>query len=182
MVKIPIDDMRSAMPLFEGFGDSIPTSPKQFDVRPIPLARALALNDAWHSRLPKLTNPQGCFSFCAEFKGSCFAVAIWGHPVARAYNDKNFVELRRMAIVDEAPRFTATFMLGWMLRWLRRETDYVRAISYQDTEVHQGTIYKASNWKGTAVKGTPWDRPGHNRKRNSWNIGDKVRWEYDLDR
>jgi hypothetical protein len=30
------------------------------------IKRALQLNKAWHSRLPKLTNWQGCIAFGAE--------------------------------------------------------------------------------------------------------------------
>lgn len=50
-------------------------------------------------------------------------------------------------------------------------------ISYQDTEVHSGTIYKAAGWKETTRKivgKTGWN----SRKRNQMQTtADKVRWD-----
>ena len=52
-----------------------------------------------------------------------------------------------------------------------------RLISYQDTDVHTGTIYKAANWKNmSTVKYRTWDE---SRERNeSQSTADKIRWEY----
>ena len=55
-------------------------------------------------------------------------------------------------------------------------------ISYQDTSIHNGTIYKASGWsKGrfTKVEEIRWGKGG--RKRNPIvATGAKIRWEKDL--
>jgi hypothetical protein len=52
-------------------------------------------------------------------------------------------------------------------------------ISYQDTEVHHGTIYKADNWKLAATsKGLSWSVT---RDRNpDQTTAAKIRWEYVL--
>ena len=49
------------------------------------------------------------------------------------------------AIASDAPKYTATRMLSIMVKRIKKEfPDIVRLISYQDTEVHKGTIYKAA--------------------------------------
>ena len=61
-----------------------------------------------------------------------------------------------------------------------KNPDLNRLISYQDTDVHSGTIYKASGWKIGGTKkniGTGWNT----RKRNIMQTtAEKIRWEYDL--
>ena len=62
----------------------------------------------------------------------------------------------------------------------KRFPSITRLISYQDTEVHQGTIYKAGGWISTAVSdGVSWSATG--RKRNTdQTTATKVRWEFKL--
>ena len=143
---------------------------------------ALIINSKLHSRLPYLINWYGCFAYMAECSNRIYGVAIWGNPIARLFNGRGYIELRRLAIDDSAPKNTATRMIGWMLRQLRDTKKYTKAISYQDTSVHEGTIYKASGWKigGTRRGGTDaWT--DKYRKRNKCPAdGIKIRWEYDL--
>jgi hypothetical protein len=63
---------------------------------------------------------------------------------------------------------------------VKRFPNVTRLISYQDTEVHQGTIYKAAGWQSTAVsEGISWSVTG--RKRNvDQTTAKKVRWEFFL--
>jgi len=113
-----------------------------------------------------------------------YAVAIWGRPVSRQLNGLRWIELRRMAVADDAPKNTATRMLGWMLRELKKSGEWEKAISYQDTGCHKGTIYKASGWKPGRVQpaGTSgWDKGTRGMKRNTQQTAaEKVRWEYAL--
>jgi hypothetical protein len=52
-----------------------------------------------------------------------------------------------MACAPDAPKNTASRFLGWMVKHMKAQhPQHSRAISYQDTEVHAGTIYKASGW------------------------------------
>ncbi len=175
------DDVRVTCPLFQAeYGGSIPTSALHLRFSKTDIRRAVKLNNLWHSRLPSLTNWQSCFAFSAECGNTVYAVAIWGNPVAREFNGRGYVELRRMAIADDAPKNTATRMIGWMLRHLKSINQYTLAISYQDTGVHTGTIYKASGWKAAAMKkniGTGWNT----RDRNTMQATtDKIRWEFQL--
>lgn len=178
-----VDDVRVTCPLFqEEYGGSTPTSTLQLQFAVMDIKRALQLNDKWHSRLPKLTNWPGCFAYGAECNNIVYAVSIWGRPVARAYNGTATVELRRMAIADDAPKNTATRMIGWMIRELKKSGKYTNAISYQDTAVHNGTIYKASGWNPVKVGKDTWDRPNqrNRRREDSQEVGAKVRWEISL--
>ena len=176
------DSIRVVHPLFQGEGDgAIPISPLQLEIQEMPMKIALGLNDFWHSRLPQLTNWQGCEAFGAFYKNLYYAVAIWGRPVARAYNGKGYWELRRMAIADDSPKNTASRMIRIMKLMIRKKRpEIVRLISYQDTGVHKGTIYRASGWNIGGRKkniGTGWNT----RKRNMMQTtSDKIRWEYDL--
>jgi hypothetical protein len=156
--------------------------------------RARDLNKEWHSRLP-IYDTGFCLnsivSYGASFDDIVYAVAIWTNPVACELPQWEWLELRRMAIAPDAPQYTASRMLGVMARLIRRKFPSVTTlISYQDEEVHKGTIYKAAGWKATnRHKGGSWNRPN---AINSWNgkqrirpnlngaIGPKTRWQKEL--
>jgi hypothetical protein len=98
-------------------------------------------------------------------------------------NGERILELRRLAISEPCPKNTATWMIAKMVKVIAKDlTEIDRLISYQDTEVHLGTIYKAANWIPVVTsKGTSWTND--TRKRNvEQSIADKVRWEYYIPR
>jgi hypothetical protein len=54
-----------------------------------------------------------------------------------------------------------------------------KLISYQDTEAHLGTIYKASNWSAVNVSAS--NKTWGNRQRNiEQSTASKVRWQYQI--
>lgn len=169
-------------PLFQtGEDGSIPISPLQLEVGRIEMARALTLNARWHSRLPNLTNWQACIAYGAAYDNRMYAVAIYGPPVARMFNGRGYLELRRMAIHNDAPKNTGSRLLKVTRILISKEfPEIVKLISYQDTEVHQGTIYKAAGWVIGGVKkniGTGW---GTRNRPKMQTASDKVRWEFEL--
>jgi hypothetical protein len=94
------------------------------------------------------------------------------------------LELRRMAIAPDAPKNTASRMLGVMRRKIQAKfPEVIRLVSYQDTEVHKGTIYKASGWEvaNTQEKVADWTNTTRKRSKPQ-STAPKVRWEYDLTR
>jgi hypothetical protein len=106
-------------------------------------------------------------------------VGIWSSPVAqnRFKDGRKILELRRMALSDKCPKNTASRMLGVMVSLIRRKfPDIYRLISYQDTVVHKGTIYKASGWVlASQNEFISW---GGKRKRNKdQSTARKNRWE-----
>ena len=164
-------------------GGSIPTSPLQFDIREINVRAACILNKKWHSRLPMIdwsnvTRNRHYICFGAMFNNEWWAVGIWSSPVNQAFDMDTTLELRRMAICQEAPKNTASRMISIMLKLIKRRFPNIkRLISYQDTEVHQGTIYKASGWEAViSVKYRPWNKT--RQRDNEQSKADKIRWEY----
>jgi hypothetical protein len=114
------------------------------------------------------------------FDWQYFAVGIWSSPVSRSFDIDTVLELRRLAVSDKCPKFTATWMIGKMVKDIAKNLPMIdRLISYQDTEVHTGTIYKAANWQKTnTTKFSPWDK---SRDRLvAQTTADKIRWEYNL--
>jgi hypothetical protein len=92
------------------------------------------------------------------------------------------LELRRMAIAPDAPKNTASRMLGIMRRKIQAKfPEIIRLVSYQDTEVHTGTIYKASGWRVANIqeRAEDWTNTTRNRAKPQ-STAPKVRWEYDL--
>lgn len=70
------------------------------------------------------------------------------HPAAYAAPGRNVIELRRLALHDDAPKNSESYFIGKIAWWLKKNTPYNRVLSYSDTSVgHHGTIYKASNFK-----------------------------------
>jgi len=145
------DGVRVAQPLFpvEGQG-SIPMSPLQLNITTISLKLAKQLNMLWHSILPEYKTgflDTSMICFAAEYKNIYYASAIWHNSSSPAYAKKDWLELRRMAIAPEAPKNTASRMLKIMTVIIKKEfLKITKLISYQDTGVHYGTIYKASGW------------------------------------
>jgi len=160
-------------------------------IEPCGIPHAVDMVRAWHSRLPKVQDGPWQFAFKAELDGVTYAAALWNNPSARTLPSE-WLELRRMACAPYAPRFTASKMLGWMVRWFRKnEPQRGKCISYQDTSVHLGTIYRAAGWNPAfvskaRVRDRSKNRVGTNRAYRSNKNGplpdaaEKIRWEIDL--
>ena len=178
------DGVEVAHPLFREEGDgAIPISPLQFTMVKIPSLKGLILNESWHSRLPQIRNSQGCLFLGLQYSGEFWGVAILGRPIARLFNDLPYLELRRMALRDGIPKNTGSRFLRLIAIYIRKHYPLIsKLISYQDSAVHHGTIYKAAGWKAIGFrKGgrLAWDSP--TRKRNLCQAdGDKIRWELAL--
>ena len=188
------EQIRIVSPLFWKDKDGeLPMSAKQLEIVEISRYIARDLNTLWHSRLP-IYDTGFCLnslvSFGASYKNVFYAIAIWTNPVAPNLPQHKWIELRRMAISEDAPKYTATRMLSKMQKHIKKNFPLVTTlVSYQDVEAHKGTIYKAANWVADNIhKGGSWDRPnsknsnGKPRTRPDRNnaIGIKQRWIYKL--
>jgi hypothetical protein len=70
---------------------------------------------------------------------------VWKKYVEK---EEDLIELRRLCCIDETPKNTESYFIGFTLRWLKKNTKIKKIISYADTNYsHTGTIYKASNFK-----------------------------------
>lgn len=165
-----------------------PKSAKDLNLREITVNKAMTYNEMWHSRLPvtshsnMIRNARKVF-YGAEYEGHCFASAMWTDPVANNRLSKDYVwlELRRLAIPVDAPKFTATWIIAKMVKDIKKRfPEVTRLVSYQDTEVHTGTIYAAANWKKDKVSSFQEWTTGNRKRNNLQSKADKIRWIYDL--
>lgn len=185
-MKIGGDSIKVERSLFQvGEGGAVPTSPLQLELEVIKPQLACEMNKKWHSRLPlidwsNVVRNTHYVCYGARYNGAWYAVAIWSSPVAqnRFADGKKMLELRRLAISQDAPQNTATRMMSIMVKKIKKKfPDINRLISYQDTEVHTGTIYKASNWEiGGESEGLSWTTLKRNRNKEQ-TLARKVRWE-----
>lgn len=178
------DDARVACPLFQAeYGGSKPTSALHLHFSRVCELTFRTLNEQWHSRLPKIGNSHFRVCYQATHNNIVYAVAAWSNPVARLLPQKIWLELRRFAIAKDAPQFTASRMLGWMKRDIsKRFPDVVRLISYQDLDVHTGTIYKAAGWKQAEnfkPRARGWIGWGNRPRKGRTNqaVSPRMRWE-----
>jgi hypothetical protein len=145
-----VDSIRVLYPLFQAAdGGSNPTSALQardLIFERCPKYHAVTLVRAWHSRMPNCQNAPWTHAFCGHAKNITFVVALWNNPSGRCV-PPHWRELRRMACAPDAPKNTPSRFLGWMVRWFNQfHPEHEQLISYQDTAVHSGTIYKAAGW------------------------------------
>ncbi len=137
---------RLAFPMTDPWTGEYPRLASELTIALCTVEHARSLIKLWHSTLPKTQRGPWQYAFAAGFGGITFGVALWHNPSARTLPG-HWLELRRMAVADDAPHCTASRMLGQMARWFRKKTEgRERLISYQDLAVHKGTIYKAAGW------------------------------------
>ena len=161
-------------------------SPIQLKIKKIKPQLACEMNRKWHSRLPIIhwsNIVRNTYYICygVEYDGRRYAVGIWSSPVAqnRFKEGKQMLELRRVAICNDAPKNTASRIISLMIKDIKKRFPKIkRLISYQDAKIHLGTIYKASNWKIQGkTKGISWTTKNRQRNKEQTKT-DKIRWEY----
>ncbi len=179
---------RLASPLLEPGSGRVPAKARELSIDRCDIRHARVLIARWHSRLPDTQAGPWMAAYRAAFDGVTYAVALWNSPSARTL-PPGLLELRRMAVAPDAPHCTASRFLSEMARAVTREFPRIDVlISYQDTEVHKGTIYRAAGWVA-AYESKPRvrDRTGartgtrrlyrSNLNGASPDAAGKVRWE-----
>ena len=130
-----------------------PRRARDLTVEPCSVALARMLNARWHSRVPDTQRGPWQYAFRSHRDDVTYAVALWNSPSARMLPGQ-WCELRRMAVAPDAPHCTASHFLAGMVRWFRTNApQHERLISYQDMDVHKGTIYAAAGWTATYESG-----------------------------
>jgi hypothetical protein len=142
--------VRITRPLIQvGEGGSTPTialHSRELTFEPCEKSHAVALVRLWHSRLPGCQNGPWQYAFRAQKDDVTYAVALWSNPCTRSL-PHHWIELRRMACSPDCPKNTPSRMISWMVRHFKKVCpDREKCISYQDLDVHTGTIYKAAGW------------------------------------
>ncbi len=139
------------------------TSPKElYDVYyngPTIDEECKALIEHWHySKSSRSQQQKHVFKLVSKSSNVLVGVAIYGNPMSRHFNKNHTIELRRLALIDAAPRNSESYFIGRTLRWLGKNTDYSEVVSFSDpNHGHQGIIYKASNFQydGLEKNGNP---------------------------
>ncbi len=111
----------------------------------------------WH--YSDYVNIQAKHTFCLfkegkfgipELIGVCIYTRPAGPSAGKSYWPQNpmaVLELRRLCLIDDTPKNSESFFVGWTLRWLKKNTEWEYVISYADEEQgHRGVIYRASNF------------------------------------
>ena len=126
---------------------------KSFTVRPVDPAVAMPfIRENHYTRNTNGLNWEYCFGLYAG--DTLIGAMIYGMLSMRnawkPYGDSpnDVIELKRLACIDATPKNTETYFIGHTLRWLARNTQYKRVVSYADPHFgHSGVIYRASNFK-----------------------------------
>lgn len=94
-------------------------------------------------------------TFCFELTHgkNIVGAMLLGEPATRGVSEhygkkEKVIEIRRLVCIDDTPKNTESFFIGFVMRWLRKNTNYEIVLSYSDLEYgHEGIIYKASNFR-----------------------------------
>jgi len=104
----------------------VPQTPKAMTLHKLKPQFASELNREWHSRLPIIhwsnivrNRNYICYGACYDWQ--YFGVGIWSSPVNQNFDFDTVLELRRLAIAPNAPKFTATWMIGKMVKAIRED-------------------------------------------------------------
>lgn len=114
--------------------------------------------ERWHySKSARSQKQKHVFKLVDNKSNSLVGVAIYGQAMSRHHKNST-LELRRLCLIDDTPRNSESFFIAKTLKWLSRNTQYSEVISFADpNHGHEGTIYKASNFKydGLEKNGNP---------------------------
>jgi hypothetical protein len=100
------------------------------------------------------------YCFKVEYKEKLVGGVLFGAMSTTAWkkfadSESKVLELRRLVLLDCAGRNSESRVIGWCLRYLKKETNGIEIIvSYADPyHNHAGTIYKASNFEYFGLSG-----------------------------
>ena len=127
-------------------GGSIPTSPLQFRISECRFKDIRHIFEEYHY---KGGHMGGGISFCLSLLKGLDIVggAVIGKPRhGTRYPDS--IEIRRLALLPDCPKNTASYFLGKIIWYTKKNTTALSVLSYADLSVgHIGTIYKAANFE-----------------------------------
>jgi len=118
------------------------------------------------------------FTLGVYFDNELIGIMMFGRPVARYEDQDTTLELTRMVLLP-SPKNSESRSLSLAEKYIKKNTEFRRLIAYADSDRHQGTIYRAANWKeiNRHHQTGRWNfRKG--RKRNAG--GDKIKFERNL--
>lgn len=136
-------------------------SVKDFKIKPLTYEEANKFICQWHYS-KSINGVKVAHKFGLFYENDLIGAMVFGkvamHNAWKKYGEKeeDVIELRRLCCVNKTPHNTESYFIGFCLKWLKKNTSYKMVVSYADAYYnHQGTIYKASNFKyhGLTPKG-----------------------------
>jgi|SRR5579859_6381830 len=151
-------------PIPIGDGGSTPTpslqiSATEFTIEPCKLSDVRAFVETHHYS-HNLNGVKISFCFSAKHNGVLVGAVVYGAMSTTAWkkfadSEKKVLELRRLVLLDSVGRNSESRMVGYTLRWIKKNAPEVTVVvSYADPmHGHNGTIYKASNFRYIGLSG-----------------------------
>ena len=93
-----------------------------------------------------------CFALYDKYTDEMVGAMFYGRMAManqyKKYGERDEVtELRRLVLIDDTPKNTESFFIGYTLRWLSKNTNIKTVVSYADPNYgHSGIIYRATNF------------------------------------
>ena len=147
------------------------------EVKPVPWKVAKRIIEHFHYL--KFAPAIHKFSLGVYLEGDLCGVLMFSKPCARLEDQENTLELSRMFLFD-GPKNSESKALSLAEKWIKQNTEFDRVISYADTEIHAGTIYKAANWKAVGLtRPHTWNSAARTDSRHRRGIigGKKIKFE-----
>jgi hypothetical protein len=124
----------------------------QYEIKCVERAKIKSLIESKHYS-GSINGVQSTYHFAMYKDGELIGAMLYGNlGMANAwkkYGDKpeDVIELRRLVLIDDTPKNSESFFIGWTLRWLTKNTNIKTIVSYADPNYgHSGTIYRATNF------------------------------------
>jgi hypothetical protein len=100
------------------------------------------------------------YCFQVTYNEELVGAVLYGQMSTTAWKkfgdtEKEVLELRRLVLLDKCLRNSESRVIGFTLRWLKKNAPCVKTVvSYADpNHGHEGVIYKASNFKLVGMSG-----------------------------
>lgn len=122
-----------------------------------------------------------------DYNGELVGAVMYGQMSTTAWkkfgqSESEVLELRRLVLVDEAPKNSESRVIGWTLRHINKILPSVKVVvSYADPHYgHCGTVYKASNFKylGVSASDTGFYNPVTGKTYHSRALRTKYNGDY----
>lgn len=108
-------------------------------------------------------------------------VMIMGLPVSRVLDNGLNVEIRRVCVLDGAPRNACSMLYGAGCR-AAKALGYVVAYTYTTSEEDGASVRAAGFVRDGERAASSWDTPSRPRDREHHAIAERVRWRRELAR
>jgi len=134
---------------------------KEFVVEPCERVEVRDFIEKWHYS-QSINGVMTTYCFKMTYNGELIGAMLYGRlGMANTWkkyadSEEQLLELRRLCCIDDTPKNTESYFIGKTLKWLKKNTEVNKVVSYADMDYnHEGTIYKASNFAylGTTSKG-----------------------------